>query len=80
MASLEEARQVLSQQAFDGIVSDLKLPDGSSLDILESVSLPSIVMSGYAVFEDAVRAIRAGCVDFLTKPVPKEVLLRAVRR
>jgi CheY-like chemotaxis protein len=80
VASLTEARQVLDSQSFEGVVSDLKLPDGMSLDLLESVGLPVVLMSGYAVFEDAVRAIRVGCVDFLTKPVPKEALLRAVGR
>ena len=80
VASLTEARQVLARQSFEGVVSDLKLPDGMSLDLLETAGLPVVLMSGYAVFEDAVRAMRIGCVDFLTKPVPKEALLRAVGR
>ena len=80
VGTLQEARDLLESQSFDGIVSDLKLPDGQSINLLEAYSIPAVLMSGYAVFDDAVHAMRLGCVDFLTKPVPKEALLRAVAR
>ena len=40
----------------------------------------AILMSGFAAFDDAVEALRLGCVDFLTKPVAMQVLQEAVMR
>jgi len=43
-------------------------------------TLPIVFLSGHADVESAVRAMKAGAVDFLTKPVKREVLLEAVQR
>ncbi|MFW5829449.1 MAG: response regulator [Planctomycetota bacterium] len=67
--SLAEARAALQQAAPELLITDLKLPDGSGLDMAAEWDLPFIVMSGYAAFDDAVQALRLGCVDFFTKPV-----------
>jgi len=68
-ASLVEARQILADFRPELLITDLKLPDGSGLELAAELSLPFIVMSGYAAFDDAVQALRLGCVDFFTKPV-----------
>lgn len=62
------------------LITDLKLPDGSGLDLAEELGLPFIAMSGYAAFDEAVRALRLGCVDFFTKPVSIRDLAAAVER
>jgi DNA-binding response OmpR family regulator len=72
--TLAEARAALEAESPDAVISDLKLPDGSGLELCIASRRPFLLMSGYASFEDAVVALRHGCVDFLTKPVPMQVL------
>jgi len=76
--SVADARQVAAAQRPEGLISDLKLPDGSGLEVARDLAVPFVLMSGYAVFDDAVAALRIGCVDFLTKPVALETLRPAV--
>lgn len=79
-ASLKEAREVVGSRAPQALLSDLKLPDGSGLDLACELGVPFILMSGYATYDDAVQAMRMGCVDFFTKPVSIKDLRRAVGR
>jgi CheY-like chemotaxis protein len=80
VASLKEAREAIAEQAPQALLSDLKLPDGSGLDLACELGVPFILMSGYATYDDAVQAMRMGCVDFFTKPVSIKDLRRAVGR
>lgn len=68
-ASLGQARSLLAGWQPGFALSDLKLPDGDGLDLACSLGIPFMMISGYATFDDAVRAMRGGAVDFLTKPV-----------
>ena len=68
-ANLSEAKDLAVSFRPEALVSDLKLPDGTGLQLVEHLAIPFILMSGYADFDDAVAAIRLGCVDFFTKPV-----------
>lgn len=66
------------------ILLDLNLRGFSGLDIQQALAarstpLPIIFLTGYGDIPSSVRAIKAGAVDFLTKPVKREVLLRAIR-
>jgi DNA-binding response OmpR family regulator len=79
-ASLGEARQIAARTAPEALLSDLKLPDGSGLDFAGELGVPFVMMSGYASFDDAVAALRMGCVDFFTKPVAIKDLRRALER
>ena len=67
--SIGAGHKTAAEHRVEGIISDLKLPDGSGLEMAINLGLPFIMMSGYGNFEDAVGALRHGCVDFLTKPV-----------
>ncbi|TVR41779.1 MAG: response regulator [Planctomycetota bacterium] len=78
--SLVEGRKCAAEQPPDAIISDLKLPDGSGLDLCLELGVPFVLMSGYGNFDDAVVALRNGCVDFLTKPVALEQLKEAIQR
>ena len=65
------------------ILLDVKMPGASGLDMQEELALsgnrlPVIFLTGYADVTASVRALKAGAVDFLTKPVRKEALLDAV--
>lgn len=79
-ASLVEARAVAAECPPEALLTDLKLPDGSGLDFASECGVPFILMSGYAAFDDAVAALRMGCVDFFTKPVAIKDLRRALDR
>lgn len=79
-ATLAEARLLAQRFQPEVLISDLKLPDGNGLDFAGELGLPSVLMTGYGTFDDAVRAMRLGCIDFFTKPVPIREIARALDR
>ena len=70
---LREARIQLTRQTPDVVLTDIKLPDGSGMDIFNEFNSTSevelIVMTGYASVDSAVDALRKGAADYLVKPV-----------
>ncbi|HEY1791037.1 MAG TPA: response regulator [Verrucomicrobiae bacterium] len=65
------------------ILLDVRMPGINGLDLQEALTMrmqtpPIIFVSGYRDVPSTVRAIKAGAVDFLTKPVRREVLLSAI--
>jgi FixJ family two-component response regulator len=65
------------------VVLDVRLPGPSGLDLQDvllktSAARPIVFVTGHGDIPMSVRAIKAGAVDFLTKPVPKDALLNAV--
>jgi len=68
-----EARRLFAAADFNLIVMDQRLPDGNGLDLLRDMRIErpqqvSILITGYADVRDAVRAVREGLFDYLTKP------------
>ncbi|HEX6769841.1 MAG TPA: response regulator [Candidatus Binatia bacterium] len=66
------------------ILLDLRLPGASGFELQQSLAaredrLPIIFLTGHGDIPASVRAMKAGAVDFLTKPVQRETLLRAVQ-
>lgn len=79
------ARRLIRQQSFDLILSDVRLPEGNGISLLEwlnkgKVQIPFVIMTEYASFPDAVHAVKLGAKDYLPKPVHKERLLELVHR
>jgi two-component system, NtrC family, response regulator AtoC len=72
-STLREAQAQIVRQRPDVVLIDLKLPDGSGMDLfndIESRSTTEIVlMTGHASVETAVEALRLGAADYLTKPI-----------
>jgi len=69
----------------DLVILDVVLPDGSGLDFLEANSerldgSVVLVMTAFGEVHDAVRAMKLGAVDFLSKPVAHDELMRLVAR
>lgn len=63
-------------------VVDLKLPDGSGIDVVRALSADgcrAVMLSGHGSIRAAVEGMRAGAVDFLTKPVSTAELVQALR-
>jgi ActR/RegA family two-component response regulator len=79
-ATLAEARALAVAARPDALISDLKLPDGSGLDLARELGVPIILMTGYGTFDDAVAALRLGAIDFFTKPVALRDLRHALER
>lgn len=82
-ASLAEATQHLHQHCPDVVLLDLSLPDGYGLDLIEQEKQnlkesEIIVVTASGSVEDAVRAMKMGAFDFLTKPVSQQALLEVV--
>jgi two-component system response regulator PilR (NtrC family) len=70
--SLEEAKGLLGQRGFDAVVSDLRLKDGTGIELLawmkeRSLQTPVVIMTAFATTETTVQALNLGAVDFLTK-------------
>lgn len=82
MTAIDEpaARRLVRKTGFDLILSDVRLPEGDGIRLLEwlcenSISTPFVIMTEYASYPDAVRAIKLGAEDYLPKPVHRERLL-----
>lgn len=79
--TVTEALQHLSREQVDLIISDYRMPGVTGLEFLsiirgEGFEAPLIMLTGYASIEHAVSAIKAGAVDYITKPVrPKQLEL-----
>ncbi|MGN7743193.1 sigma-54-dependent transcriptional regulator [Pseudomonas sp. 22526] len=72
--TLGEARRWLEREGFDLCLSDLHLPDGTGLELLEHIQhqqlpMPLAILSASARQETAARALQAGAIDVLSKPV-----------
>ena len=81
---LRSGRDLLSQQIPDVTLLDLKLPDGSGLDLLKEIIAqpdpPAVIMiSAFGTIETAVKAVQAGAFDFIVKPFNIEDILRVIR-
>jgi len=84
-SGLASAVQQMEDDRLDLVITDLRMEDGSGLDVLkEAMRLASdvevIVMTAYGSIESAVEAMRQGAYDYITKPFDREVLLVAVRK
>jgi two-component system nitrogen regulation response regulator NtrX len=63
----------------DAYLVDVRLPDGSGIELLGSLRAPAIMISGHASIADAVEATRAGAFDFLEKPLSRDRVLLALK-
>ena len=84
-ASLKQARRALQDKPHQMLLTDLRLPDGDGMSLLEDAHAAdphaaAVVLTGFSSVENAVTALKAGAYDFLPKPCPEERLLAAVHR
>ena len=81
VASIEEALEVYEKRRPDLIVTDIRLPGGSGLDIVRTCSpRAAIIITGHDQFDYARSALRLGVDDFLLKPIDDSELEEALRR
>lgn len=77
----DDAKQKIDKFNFDVVLSDFRLPDSDGLEILQHIrsktaQIPVIIMTSYADIRIAVKAIKSGAFEYVTKPVnPDEIWL-----
>src|SRR2546422_720702 len=80
VADGEKGIEEFRRQKVDLVLTDLKLPGKSGLEVLQAVMdenpmVPVVVMTAYGTIESAVKAVKEGAFDFLQKPVDPDHLL-----
>src|ERR1700682_2473296 len=83
--SVAEAIRLLDAQAFDLCLTDMRLPDGEGLRVVEHITnkgldVPVAVITAFGSAENAVAALKAGAFDYLSKPVALEQLRALVKQ
>lgn len=86
---LLQARELLANQHFDAVITDMRLPDGVGLSLINELKNQQrnercVVITAYGSTANAVEALKAGAFDYLTKPVDlkqfRSVVASAVRQ
>jgi two-component system response regulator PilR (NtrC family) len=78
---LQTAHEQLKQHRYDAVVTDMRLPDGSGLELVRLLAHRTervLVITAYGSTDNAVEALKAGAFDYLTKPVEPRRLREAV--
>jgi len=83
--TIKNARVKLEEEIYSLVLTDVNLPDGDGLELLSFIkrNYPQtvvIVITGYGTIDSAVKAIKSGAYDYLTKPVIDDELRMAVER
>lgn len=82
----KEALKYLKENHVDLIISDIRMPEMTGLELLETVKKEKIsdaefvLLTGYDDFAYTQRAIRNGCLDYILKPVEEEELIAVLRK
>jgi two-component system CheB/CheR fusion protein len=83
-ASVSDALDAAGRGAFDLVLSDIGLPDGSGLELMRELrarhGLRGIALSGYGMEQDLASSAAAGFLEHLVKPVSRDLLGAAIRR
>jgi two-component system response regulator PilR (NtrC family) len=82
-ANIKTARALLAEQPFDFCLTDMKLPDGNGIELVEHIqssfpNTPIAMITAHGNMESAVEALKAGAFDFVSKPVNLELLRQLV--
>ncbi len=82
---LEDAKKCLSNHQYDACLTDLNLPDGNGLQLLEWISqrcptLPVAVLTAYGNMDIAIAALKAGAFDFVSKPINQKHLEQLLQK
>ncbi|MFD1437310.1 sigma-54-dependent transcriptional regulator [Acinetobacter terrae] len=82
---LEQAKKRLSENKYDACLTDLNLPDGNGLQLVEWIgqhlpALPVAVLTAYGNMEIAIAALKAGAFDFVSKPINQKHLEQLLQK
>jgi two-component system, NtrC family, response regulator PilR len=86
--NVKEARDWLQREPFDLCLTDMRLPDGNGLELVQHIQqrhpqVPVAMITAYGSLDTAINALKAGAFDYLTKPVDltrlRELVASALR-
>ncbi|MGX5220801.1 sigma-54-dependent transcriptional regulator [Pseudomonas segetis] len=86
--NVKEAREWLAKEPFDLCLTDMRLPDGTGMDLVQYIAqrhpqMPVAMITAYGSLDTAINALKSGAFDFLTKPVDlgrlRELVTTALR-
>lgn len=82
-AGIQQAKQLLSENTYDLCLTDMRLPDGNGLEIVEYIQqrqpqLPVAVITAHGSIDTAIESMKAGAFDFISKPVDLATLRKLV--
>jgi two-component system, NtrC family, response regulator PilR len=82
---VEQAKKLLSQHSYDACITDLNLPDGNGIQLVEWInnfysSIPVAVLTAYGNMEIAIAALKAGAFDFVSKPINQKHLEQLLQK
>ncbi|WP_423709460.1 sigma-54-dependent transcriptional regulator [Undibacterium sp. WLX3042] len=82
--NLHIARSLLQKNSYSLVLTDMRLPDGSGMELVEEVNLhykntPIAVITAFGSTDNAVIALKAGAFDYVSKPVALDHLRKLVR-
>lgn len=85
VSTAKDALEAIEQSTFSLIVSDIRLPDISGMEVLRqsmqtAPSTPVVMMTGYGNIKDAVESMRLGAFDYITKPFDLEEMFVTVSK
>lgn len=83
-STISSAKNMIERNSYDLILSDLRLPDGSGMDVLEwthskKKEISFIMLTGYADIQTAVDSIKKGAFDYIPKPINPDILLEKIQ-
>ena len=78
-ANVREAKSLLDNEQFDLCLTDMKLPDGTGIELVEHIQdqfphIPVAVITAFGSMEAAIKALKAGAFDFVSKPIDLNIL------
>ena len=78
-ANVSEAKSLLENESFDLCLTDMKLPDGTGIELVEHIqenfpNIPVAVITAFGSMEAAIKALKAGAFDFVSKPIDLTIL------
>lgn len=83
-AKVSEAFLMMEKNTFDLIITDYRLPDGTGMEVLENIvkkklNTRVILITNYSDIRTAVRSMKLGAIEYITKPVNPDELLATVQ-
>jgi len=84
-ASMKDGLQMVQDEEFDLVLLDIMMPDGRGIELLEPIhekdeDIVCVIITGYATIELAVKAIKQGAYNFISKPFTSDTLIMTVNQ
>jgi signal transduction histidine kinase len=81
----QTALELISQNDYDAIISDIKMPGMDGLELLQQIkkvraTTPTILITGHGEQDLAIQALRGGAYDYIQKPIDRDVIVASLQR